>query len=154
MIANFIFHFIFAVFLVWGLIAWIYLHKKLASFKFTLIPILCQKHLFFPKHRSLFVRAIHCISEEITQLTTKKVKFQYVITEQTKLPIEILHPFALFFTKQQDNGSKIFYYQNGYFTFSELLFKIKPMSDIKIIRFVLAQDNSEFFYWTVETLNV
>ncbi|WP_158997031.1 hypothetical protein [Pigmentibacter ruber] len=154
MLANFIFHFIFAVFLIWGLLAWIILHKKLNELRISLLPILCQKQIEFPKHRSIFIRSIHYISDELTRMTGKKIKFHYKIELLAKLPVDILYPFALLNSKSLGCNEKIFYYADEYFSLTEILFKIRNLPHAKALNFILTEKTNHSFFWKVENTNV
>ncbi|WGL59229.1 hypothetical protein QEJ31_11920 [Pigmentibacter sp. JX0631] len=154
MLANFIFHFIFAVFLVWGLLAWIILHKKLNELRTSLLPILCQKEIEFPKHRSIFRRSTLYISEELSRMTGKKIKFHYKVELLAKLPIDILYPFARLNSNAPESNEKIFFYANEYISLNDLLFKLKNLSHTKAISFILMLDTNHSFIWKVENTNV
>lgn len=154
MLANFIFHFIFAVFLIWGLLAWIFLYRKINSLRLSLIPMLSQKQIEFPKHRSLFVRSMHCIENEIRQNTTKNINFICNFDLKAIIPMEVIYPFAFLFTKSFENTEKIFYYENTYYTLKDVLVKIEKQTNTKNFNFILTQNDPFYFYWKVETANV
>ncbi len=153
MLANFIFHFIFAVFLIWGLLAWIFLYRKINSLRFSLIPILSQKQIELPKQRSLFVRSLHCLENELKQITTKKISFTCNIQLTTKIPVEIFFPFSFIYTKHSENTEKIFYYESEYHPLKEVLVKIEKTTETKKFNFILAQNEQLHFYWKVEKSN-
>lgn len=154
MIANFIFHFIFAVFSIWTGVAWFMQNSRLNSLKYALVPLLSLDKIEFPKHRSLFVRGVKSLEIELTTLLNIKVTIHCIISDSSKYKPCIFRSFCLLFNKNFFIEEKFFIFENNSLTLNELITKIKNHSKTKKLNFKLNYINENNYSWQVETLDV
>ena len=153
LISNFIFHFVFAVFTVWAVVAWFILLNRSSSLRNALIPLLSLEKIEFPKHRSLFVRGIKSLEEELSISLQTKVTIKCPISDNTHYYPSILHPFCSFFNKNQAENTKNIIFENHNYNLSDINNKILKKSKIKKISFKMQKENNSDCLWQMEIHN-
>lgn len=153
MIANFIFHFIFAIFAVWAIVAWFLLHSRTLALKNALVPLLVLEKIELPKHRSLFFRSLKCLEEELSILLRIKVVISCPMSDCTIYPQSMLKPLCLLLNPKSYDDKKYFKLQNNYFTLNEFNKKISINSKVKEICFIYTNENKDHSFWNVEIKN-
>jgi hypothetical protein len=153
LISNFIFHFVFAVFTVWAGVAWFILQNRSAALRNALVPLLSLEKIEFPKHRSLFVRGIKSLEEELSILLQSKVTIKCPIFDNTYYLPSILRTFCVIFNSNHPDEVKNIKFKNDYFTLSEFNNKIIKKSKSKKISFIIQRENNNNCLWQVEIHN-
>ncbi len=153
MISNFIFHFVFAVFTIWTGVAWFIMQNRRSSLRNALVPLLCLEKIEFPKHRSLFVRGINALEEELSIQLQSKVTINCPISDNIYYLPSIFRSFCLFFTSNHLDEVKNIKFENKYFTLSEFNNKIVKKEKTKKIRFSILKENNNTCHWQAEIHN-
>ena len=153
MISNFIFHFVFAVFTIWTGVAWFIMQNRSSSLRNALVPLLSLEKIEFPKHRSLFIRGIKALEEELSILLQSKVTINCPISDNIYYFPSIFRTFCLFFNSNHLDEVKNIKFKNNYFTLSELNNKIVKKEKAKKISFSMLRENNNNCHWQVEIHN-
>ncbi|WP_397599876.1 hypothetical protein [Silvanigrella sp.] len=153
MISNFIFHFVFAVFTIWACVAWFIQNNRSSSIRNALVPLLSLNKIEFPKHRSLFIRGVKSLEEELSIKIQTKVKINCKITETISYNPIIFRTFCLFFNSKILDEEKVILFENNYFTLFDLIINIKKRAKVKNLNFILNQTNEKKYYWLAEIDN-
>lgn len=154
MISNFIFHFVFAVFTIWAGVAWFILQNRSSLLRSSLIPLLNLEKIEFPKHRSLFIRGINSLEEELSILLQSKVTIKCPIADDIYYLPSVLRTFCLFFNNKHLDEIRNIKFENNYFTLNEFNNKIIKKSKVKKLRFIIQKENDNTYFWQVEINNV
>lgn len=154
MLSNFIFHFIFAIFAIWAAIAWFILQNRLSSVRNALLPLLCLNKIEFPKHRSLFIRAIKSLEAELYIEFQTKISVICPISNEISYYSSIFHVFCISFYKFKNEEFKNIIYKNQPFTLNEFNNKIIKTQKHKKINFLLRLENENHYFWEAEIQNV
>jgi hypothetical protein len=153
LISNFIFHFVFAVFTIWACVAWFIQNNRSSSIRNALVPLLSLNKIEFPKHRSLFIRGVKSLEEELSIKIQTKVKINCKITETISYNPIIFRTFCLFFNSKILDEEKVILFENNYFTLFDLIINIKKRAKVKNLNFILNQTNEKKYYWLAEIDN-
>ncbi|MBX9837270.1 MAG: hypothetical protein K2X69_03035 [Silvanigrellaceae bacterium] len=153
MISNFIFHFVFAVFTIWACVAWFIQNNRSSSIRNALVPLLSLNKIEFPKHRSLFIRGVKSLEEELSIKIQTKVKINCKITETISYNPIIFRTFCLFFNSKILDEEKFILFEYNYFTLFDLIINIKKRAKVKNLNFILNQTNEKKYYWLAEIDN-
>ncbi|KAB8031933.1 hypothetical protein [Fluviispira multicolorata] len=155
MIANFIFHFIFAIFAVWAGVAWFILHNRYQSLRENLIPSLCLQNINITQNRSLFIRAIRTLEQELFH--SFKIKFSIDINSfNTKKESHTLLLSLSSLINPKSLGQEIFFeYNHQILSANEFIKSITSQNKLKKIH-ISYKENTENskFNWLVENINV
>ena len=153
MISNFIFHFVFAVFTIWAATAWFISQNRQKSIRCALVPLLCLEKIEFPKHRSLFIRAIKSLEDELSSLFQIKITITCPISNNTFYFPSMFKTFCLFFSEKNFNETANIEFENKYFTLHDLRLKLMKTPKIKKINFIIQNKNDKIYFWQVEIPN-
>ncbi len=153
LISNFIFHFVFAVFSIWAGVAWFIMQNRLSSLRNALVPLLSLEKIEFPKHRSLFVRGIRSLEEELSIILQSKVTIQCPISDNTYYFPSIFRTFCLFINNNHADEIKNIKFENNLFTLNDLNNKIVKKEKVKKISFIILKENSNNCLWQMEIHN-
>ncbi|APJ03217.1 hypothetical protein [Silvanigrella aquatica] len=153
MISNFIFHFVFAVFAIWAAVAWFIIQNRATQLRQALIPMLSLKKIEFPKHRSIFVRAIKSLEEELSTFLQLKVKIKYSVEPEKCYSPSIFRPFCLLFSNKFEAEEKCIKFKNEYYTLNEFLKIMKEHSKIKFVSFNIIIEDKNYCYWQAEIIH-
>ena len=154
MISNFIFHVVFAVFTIWACVAWFIQNNRSSSIRNALVPLLSLNKIEFPKHRSIFIRGVKSLEEELSIKIQTKVKINCKIKENSIYYPNIFRTFCLFFNNNILDDEKNILFENNYLTLSELVINIKKRTKVKNLNFILNQTIEKNYYWLAEIDNV
>lgn len=153
MIANFIFHFIIAVFFIWGIVAWYFLNNRLLSLKKSLIPALCTEQLNPIQHKSLVIRAFRTIENELSILLKAKIKIKI---DETLLKDNLhlkLNALSCLLNPNLATLNFIYKFKNKIFNNQQLMTELANYTELKYLYFSSRVDDNSNPFWLVETKN-
>lgn len=75
--ASYVFHIVFALVSIWGIVVFLSLEKKYSQIRQHLVPLLLCQDFEFPSDRSLLVRGIVCLQRELSLTLNKTVRIEY-----------------------------------------------------------------------------
>jgi len=150
LVANFVFHFVFAIFTIWLGVSWFLSQQRFLALKKALIPLLCLEKIIFPNHRSLVVQSIKTLETELQDTFQKKVCICFPIENAKEYNYNPFKAFALFFTKATFKQSKNLEYNNQVYTAAELAVLIKAENKVKKIIFTFKNTSNQTTFWNVE----
>jgi hypothetical protein len=152
LLANFVFHFVFAIFTIWLGVSWFLAQQRFLALKKSLIPLLCLEKITFPTHRSLVVQSIKALEIELQDTFQKKVCICFPIENAKEYNYNPFKTFALFFTKGNFNQSKNLEHHNQMYAASEFAVKMKEDNKAKKIIFTFKNNSNQTTIWNVEIL--
>ncbi len=155
MIANFIFHFIFTIFAVWAGVAWFIIHNRYRALRENLVPTLCLINLNMSENRSLLIRALRTLEEELT--ISYKIKFSIDINsfKEKKDPQKLLISLSSLLNPKSLKTESLYEFNNKTMNAKEFTQNITADKKIKkiIISNLNKTDYENNFIWKVETVN-
>lgn len=77
MVENIIYHTVIVIFIIVLFIYALYFKKAFTTYKQDFIPFLLKSELHFPKDRSIFIRTIHSLENELSNLFGVLVLIEY-----------------------------------------------------------------------------
>jgi hypothetical protein len=152
LITNFIFHFIFALFILWIMVAFFFLRNKIEDIKQNFLPLFAIEHIELPKHKSLFVRSIHLLQEELSETFSKKTTIFVPKTEHFFCVSSFFKPLFLILNPQIEDHKKYFLFNEKPLCLKDLLKNIQLEKTTFEIRF-LYEKREQTIFWSVEIKN-
>ena len=135
-----------AIFFVWAMVAWFLQKNRLKNIRQALVPLFAYKTFEFPKHRSLVVRGMNCLQEELSLVLNVKVIIHVQFSENLKMD-NFLSPLFYLLEKKLEDEKKYFVHENEFFSVNEILNKINSLSKIKCIFLAC---NNKIGVWNVK----
>ncbi|WP_186645871.1 hypothetical protein [Fluviispira vulneris] len=155
MLANFIFHFIFTIFAVWAGVAWFILNNRYRALRENLVPTLCLKNLNMTDNRSLLIRALRTLEEELT--ISYKIKFSIDINsfKEEKNPQRLLLSLSSLLIPKSLKSEIQYEFNNKTMNAKEFTQNILADNKIKklYISYLNKTDNENNYVWKVERVN-
>jgi hypothetical protein len=136
LLESIIFHFVFVAFVLGAFVWWLSTKKKLETFKNVLIPIVLTNKIELPRDRSLIVRSIIFLEEELTLYYNIKVFINFNYRELSKdYNKNFLTPLCYLIWHRNFENNKNFFCNETYYTCQELNSHVKMKKNIKKLVF-------------------
>lgn len=148
MLETILFHLLFALFFLWGFIWFLWTKNKLDGLRSHLLPAILLNNIQFPKHRSLLVRAIKILQDEISNKFNCCVEIQLEISTINAQTIpNFLLPMCYLIWEQELDNEKWFAKGEDFYTCKEFKFLFQE----KNLKMLLFNFNFETMRWSVES---
>lgn len=105
--ASYVFHIIFALVSIWGIVVFLSMEKKYSQVRQHLVPLLLCQDFEFPSDRSLLVRGIVCLQGELSLTLNKTVQIEYHFFETLNREL-FLAPIANLLYPTRGSDLKVF----------------------------------------------
>ena len=146
MFESIIFHFIFVLFVIIAFVWWLATKKKYLQLKDVLIPTLLRNKIEFPQDRSLVVRSVTYLQEELSEYFQCKVKIE---VKFLKSSYNFLTPLCYLLWKSELEQNKYFRLKGDDYSSKELISYVMLQVNKKNITLNYNFDKN---IWNVEIL--